>query len=92
MSPDESFESRLAVLETRMQSADKRMDGMTSASEAILVRVDKAIEEIGNERLDMAQQRGELKQFKNLVPWLTGVVGFLGGTLVTVFVAYQFHV
>lgn len=52
----------------------------------VILKLDKTVEKIDAERLEMAEERGQLKIAKILIPMLTSALGFLMGTLVTLIV------
>jgi hypothetical protein len=81
MPPEESVESRVAVLESRINTVEGQ-------NNAILTKLDNTLIEVSKERIDMAEERGTIRQYKLLIPVLTGTLGFMGGTLVTLIVVH----
>ena len=68
------LESRVTTMETRHAETIKKLDDTLAA--------------IGEDRREMAEERGILKQFKSQNQLLTGIVGFLAGALVTLLAAH----
>ena len=64
------------------------MNASDKTQASVLTKLDTTLDAITKERTEMAEQRGTLNQFKVLIPILTGLVGFMGGALVTLMVAH----
>lgn len=78
---DEPIESRVAVLESRLGKLDTDFT-------SIVKKLDSTLEAVGEERREMAEQRGALKEAKWIIPSLCSLVGFLSGALVTLMAAH----